>query len=108
MSLNVILSLLLAVLPGRAPTETLVRDGSSPQLAMDTKGTIRMIFGREDTIFCVTSVDQGMTFGRAVVVGIVPGMLVGNTRGPVIASSAARSLGGRRWQDREHRSVCPR
>jgi hypothetical protein len=36
---------------------TLLRDGSSPQLAVDARSTIRAIFGRGDTIFSATSRD---------------------------------------------------
>ena len=67
-------------------------DGSSPQLAMDAQGTIRMVFGRGDTVFAATSGDQGTTFAAPVVVGVVPAMHLGNTRGPVIASSRSRTL----------------
>ncbi len=69
-----------------------LREGSSPQLAMDTRGTIRMIFGRGDTVFSATSRDQGASFGPGEIVGIVRGMHLGNTRGPVLASSRTRSL----------------
>ena len=71
---------------------TLVREGSSPQLAIDPRGTIRMVFGRRDTIFAVTSRNDGASFSSAVVVGIVPKMHLGNTRGPTIASSNTRSV----------------
>ena len=66
--------------------------GSSPQLSFDTRGTVRIIFGHQDTILAITSTDQGRTFGKPLVVGIVPDMHLGNTRGPVIASSRTRSL----------------
>jgi hypothetical protein len=68
------------------------REGSSPQLAADTKGVVRMIFGRRDTIFFARSSDQGASFSEPAVVGIVPKMHLGNTRGPVIASSNRHSL----------------
>ncbi len=71
---------------------TIVREGSSPQLAIDSRGTIRMIFGRKDTIFAVTSRDGGQRFGPATTVGILPGMHLGSTRGPTIASSRSRSV----------------
>src|SRR5687768_16051527 len=71
---------------------TLVREGSSPQIAVDAGGTIRMVFGRKDTIFVVTSTDHGRSFGPATVVGVVPAMHLGNTRGPTIASSRRRTI----------------
>lgn len=70
----------------------MVREGSSPQLVTDTRGTVRMIFGRRDTIFSATSRDKGGTFDVPQIVGLVRGMHLGNTRGPVVASSATRSL----------------
>lgn len=71
---------------------TLVGQGSSPQLALDPRGTVRMVFGRKDTIFAVTSRDGGQTFTSAEMVGVVRGMHLGNTRGPTIASSRVRSM----------------
>lgn len=75
----------------QADPSTLVGQGSSPQLALDPRGTVRMVFGRKDTIFAVTSRDGGQTFTPAAMVGVVRGMHLGNTRGPTIASSRARS-----------------
>ena len=83
---------LLALLFAMAAPIVPVHEGSSPQLAVDSRGTVRMIFGRQDTIFAVTSTDQGKSFGVALVVGVVPDMHLGNTRGPVIASSKSRTL----------------
>lgn len=91
MWLHVLRHLLATVVATSGPT-TLVRDGSSPQLSIDARGTVRMIFGRQDTIFAVTSSDQGGSFGKPLVVGLVPDLHLGNTRGPVIASSRSRSL----------------
>ena len=73
--------------PGKA-----LRAGSSPQLAMDATGTVRMVFGRGDTIFVASSRDSGATFTPAVSIAIVPEMHLGSTRGPVIASSRNQSL----------------
>ncbi|MES2178046.1 MAG: hypothetical protein V4550_09295 [Gemmatimonadota bacterium] len=81
---------LLATFVGDSATR--VREGSSPQIAIDPRGTIRMVFGRRDTIFAVTSRNGGESFGSAVVVGVVPKMHLGNTRGPTIASSNTRSV----------------
>jgi hypothetical protein len=50
-----------------------------------------MVFGRSDSIFVVTSTDDARSFSAPTVVGVVPGMHLGNTRGPTIASSANRS-----------------
>ena len=86
--LRAIIAVLAATNAGRSP----VMPGSSPQLAVDTRGTVRMIYGRSDTIFAVTSSDQGKTFAKPVTIGVVPDMHLGNTRGPVLASSLSRTL----------------
>ena len=67
-------------------------EGSSPQLAIDSRGTIRMLFGRSDTIFVVASTDNGKTFSSPVIAGVVQDMHLGSTRGPTIASSRDASL----------------
>ena len=71
---------------------TIVGEGSSPQMAVDARGTVRMVFGRKDTILVATSKDGGRTFGAPLTVGVVGGMHLGNTRGPTIASSRSRSV----------------
>ena len=68
-----------------------IADGSSPQIAIDTRGTIRMVFGQRDSIFVATSTDNARSFGAPALVAVVPNMHLGNTRGPTIASSATRS-----------------
>lgn len=89
--MNAILALLLLAVP-LPQGEVEVRTGSSPQIARGTDGVVRMVFGHKDTIFAVTSGDNGRTFGPAVLVGVVTGMHLGNTRGPTIASSRRRSV----------------
>lgn len=99
-TIKVILLLFMLLAPGGwrdrasapvAPTAS-VSTGSSPQLAVDARGMVRMVFGRGDTILSVTPTDHGITFSPPSVVGVVAGMHLGNTRGPVIASSTQRSL----------------
>jgi hypothetical protein len=68
-----------------------VREGSSPQIAMDRGGVVRMVMGRSDSIFVVTSTADARSFSAPTLVGVIPGMHLGNTRGPVIASSTNRS-----------------
>lgn len=66
--------------------------GQQPNLAIDTKGVIRMVYGKEESIFCITSADNGRTFSKAVLVAHLPGMHLGHSRGPQIASSKNFSL----------------
>jgi hypothetical protein len=83
-------ALLVAV--QQATGQTSPGTGSAPQLAIDAQGTVRMIYGRGDTILAVSSTDHGQHFSTPVVVGIVPNMHLGNTRGPVLASSPRRTV----------------
>lgn len=88
---RLVILFLAATIANAQEAPVLIREGSSPQIAVDTRGTIRMVFGRSDSIFVVTSTDDARSFSAAAVVGVVPGMHLGNTRGPTIASSANRS-----------------
>lgn len=72
-------------------TDTL-SDGSQPQVSIDNKGVIRVVFGRDDKIFCSTSSDKGITFSGPVLIAQVPGMHLGMSRGPQVASSANYSV----------------
>lgn len=71
-----------------APSDNIIADGLQPQLSQDVKGTIRVVFGRNDSIFCATSKDGGVSFSKPAIVGHIAGMHLGMTRGPQIASSA--------------------
>jgi hypothetical protein len=90
--MRVLALLAFASVAAAQDSATTVREGSSPQIAVDAGGTVRMVFGRKDTIFVVKSTDDGRTFGAATVVGVVPAMHLGNTRGPTIASSRTRTV----------------
>ena len=69
-----------------------ISQGEQPQASLDTKGVIRIVFGREYQIYCTTSTDQGLTFSNPVLVAEVPGMHLGMSRGPQIASSDTHSV----------------
>ncbi len=74
------------------PSGHIISTGLQPQLSMDNKGVIRIVFGRSDSIFCSTSEDEGQSFTKPVLVAHIPGMHLGMTRGPQIASSAGYSV----------------
>lgn len=74
------------------PPVNSIAKGEQPQVAMDTRGIIRIVFGLTDKILCVTSTDHGMTFSQPVAVGQVKDMHLGMSRGPQIASSANYSI----------------
>jgi hypothetical protein len=64
-----------------------IAEGSQPQVAADNKGVIRVAFGREDNIYCVKSTNKGASFSAPVLVAHIPGMHLGMSRGPQLASS---------------------
>lgn len=74
------------------PNNDTISAGEQPQLSMDTKGIVRVVFGRNDSIFCSTSIDEGAIFSKPVLVGHVPQMNLGMAMGPQIASSANYSI----------------
>lgn len=61
--------------------------GQQPQISADNKGIVRLVFGRNDSIFCATSDNQGISFRSPALVGYVKGMHLGMARGPQMASS---------------------
>lgn len=75
-----------------SPDKIIIGAGQQPQIGMDNTGTIRVVFGRSDSIFCVTSGNQGQTFGRPALVGVVRMMHLGMARGPQLATSAHYSV----------------
>lgn len=75
------------------PTATTsIATGHQPQIAVDTEGVTRVVYGQGDKILCATSRDDGVTFSEPVTVGVVGGMHLGMTRGPQIASSSGHSF----------------
>ena len=95
---NTILAILFAFLflPVRSmpaiSEEKTIAAGDQPQIGIDNKGMIRVVFGREDKIFCVESSDKGLTFSNPVLVAEIPGMHLGMSRGPQLACSARYSI----------------
>jgi hypothetical protein len=66
--------------------------GQQPNVAVDGKGIVRMVYGNVDKIYCLTSSDNGKSFSKPVLIGQIPGMHLGHTRGPQIASSQNYSM----------------
>jgi hypothetical protein len=80
------ISLYLAADPNTVGT------GEQPHISRDSKGTIRVVYGQKDRIYCVTSGDNGVTFSVPILVAELPDMHLGMSRGPQIASSAKYSI----------------
>lgn len=73
-------------------SEQKIAAGQQPQIACDVSGTLRIIYGSGDTVFCATSTDNGTTFSAPQRVGEVPQMHLGMFRGPQVASSRTYTL----------------
>jgi hypothetical protein len=72
--------------------QTKLSPGEQPEMTVDNKGTVRLIFGQKDKIFFSTSTDNGRTFGEPQLIAEVKNMHLGHTRGPQIATSKDFSL----------------
>jgi len=83
----VLFLLLLPVNVHAKISPTNVAAGMQPKLSIDAKGTVRVVFGRADSIFCITSDNNCQSFTQPVFVGYVKQMHLGMSRGPEIASS---------------------
>ena len=66
--------------------------GQQPNMAVDSKGIIRMVYGNGDKIYFMTSSNNGSDFSAPVLVAELPKMHLGSTRGPQIASSKNFSM----------------
>ena len=84
---------LYLTLTGRAlsqPVEVLppdLRGAVQPQVAVAPGGGIFLTFGKENSIYCVASTDDGRTFRRPVEVGRLPKLALRMRRGPRIAAA---------------------
>jgi hypothetical protein len=88
----IFLSIIVLSFAWSEPATDIISPGLQPQLSLDNKGIIRVVFGRTDSIFCSTSKDKGKTFSQPVFVLSIAGMHLGMTRGPQIASSENYSV----------------
>lgn len=50
-------------------------NGQQPNISVDSKGHVRMVYGYADKIYCMTSTDNGMNFSQAVLVAEVKGCI---------------------------------
>ena len=84
--------MLTALLSWSGPSVKILGTGTQPQITADAKGMIRVVFGREDKIYCATSSTGISGFSNPVLVGQVKGMHLGMSRGPQLASSKNYSV----------------
>jgi hypothetical protein len=72
--------------------QTTLAPGEQPQITVDNKGLVRLVFGQKDKIFYATSSDNAKSFSKPVVIGEVAKMHLGMTRGPQLATSKDYSV----------------
>lgn len=72
--------------------QTSLARGEQPQITVDNKGLVRLVFGEKDKIYYSTSNDKGQTFSKPVLIGEVAKMHLGMTRGPQLATSKDYSV----------------
>jgi len=86
---SILLFVLISLLGFRPSADI---QGQQPNISIDTKGVVRMVYGDGEKIYCISSKDNGLTFSMPVQVGQLTGMHLGHTRGPQIASSKNYSI----------------
>ncbi|MFL5787726.1 MAG: hypothetical protein ACJ748_06715 [Flavisolibacter sp.] len=82
----------LTLISWNTPIKEFIARGKQPEITLDSKGVVRIVFGRNDSIFCTTSHDKGANFSVPDLVGHIPKMHLGMSRGPQLASSANYSV----------------
>jgi hypothetical protein len=90
--LKVCLALTIGSLLNPACGQTLISKGEQPQITIDAKRVIRVVFGETEQIFYSTSTDNGKTFSDPALIGEVKEMHLGMTRGPQLATSKDYSI----------------
>jgi len=86
-----ILAFLLSTF-GFAKAQRILASGEQPQITIDSKDLIRIIYGDKGKIFYATSNNKGETFSKPVLVAEVAEMHLGMSRGPQLASSKDYSM----------------
>lgn len=74
------------------PGEKILGDGNQPQISVDNHNTVRVVYGQNDKIFSLESHDGGLNFSKPFLIAEVPGMHLGMSRGPQLASSSRYSV----------------
>lgn len=59
--------------------------GQMPNLAIDDSTNINLVYGSNDSIFIMSSTNQGKAFSVPALTGVVPHLTASHTRGPQIA-----------------------
>lgn len=78
------------LLNGCSQSESLdltIGHGQMPNLATDESGNPHIVYGTGDSLLYASSVNEGKTFSKPVLIAIVPNLFASHSRGPQIASS---------------------
>ncbi|AEI49609.1 sialidase family protein [Runella slithyformis] len=86
------LALLIAFSSARAQQTLFSAKGLQPALCAGEKGTIEMVFGKGNAIYYSFSENKGQHFSPPILVDSLPGLHLGASRGPQIASSGASTV----------------
>lgn len=88
-----ILAYLFSFLPNKKQGEQdFIANGKQPELSVDGKGVVWLVYGRNDSIFYNRKNTREDHFSTPVYVAHIPEMHLGMTRGPQLASSANFSM----------------
>src|SRR5688572_22079344 len=82
-----IMSALLFFAFATVEAQTVIGPGEQPQITVDSKGLVRIVYGNNGKIFYATSTDKGESFSKPGLIAEVPEMHLGMTRGPQLSSS---------------------
>ncbi|GEO05652.1 hypothetical protein AAE02nite_33160 [Adhaeribacter aerolatus] len=69
----------------QSPTESTIGAGKQPDVCVDTKGQIKIVFGQADNLYYVTSADNGKSFTQPVKIATLPKLASASSRGAKIA-----------------------
>jgi hypothetical protein len=86
------LLLSFAFLSPTAKSQDSLASGEQPQMSVDAKETVRLVFGKGEQIYYSVSSDKGNSFSEPIVIAEVKGMHLGMTRGPQLATSKDYSV----------------
>lgn len=75
-----------------AQAQTNLATGAQPQITVDAKEVLRVVYGDGENIYYSVSSDKGRTFSKPALVARVPEMHLGMTRGPQLATSKDFSI----------------
>lgn len=66
---------------------TLIANGQMPSLISDKLNNIHLVYGNGDSILTVSSINQGETFSKPLLISVLPGLAASSSRGPQIATT---------------------